>query len=115
VRIKSRLAVCDPPRGANITGWRASDELSKEYCQPAAYAPHIRRGRPRVLLCGATSVGVYQFRGLRPALAHSLNDDRLNAKAFSPFFHFRFCGTTTISQRRRRKVSREKALAPLLR
>jgi len=54
----------------------ASNDLSKEYREAATYASYHRRGRLRVLLRGATGVGVFQFRRLRPALAHTLNDDR---------------------------------------
>ena len=86
MRTKSGSAGVSPARGANIEGWGTSDELFSASRQPAADAPHNRRDRPRVLLCGAGGVGVNEFRRLRPALAHTLNDDRRNAETFQHAF-----------------------------
>src|SRR5262245_34238388 len=90
-----------------LKGWRASDELFIASRQPTADASHIRRGCIRVLLCGAAGVGVDQFRGLRPALAHALKDDR-RAETFSTLFQVHFCHSTSNCQHRRRKAWREK-------
>ena len=64
-------------------GWGALNELPNEYRQSAADASRHRRGSPRILLCDATGIGVFELRRLRPALAHTLNDDRRDAETFS--------------------------------
>jgi len=65
----NQLARCHPPRRA---GWRASDELFSANCEPTADASHYGRGRTLIFLCSAAGFGGFKFRGLRPALVHTL-------------------------------------------
>ena len=111
---RNRPAGCHPLRGANIKGWRASNELFNASCEPAADASHRGRGRTRVLLCSATGVGAYKSRRLRPAVALALNNNRRDAETFSTLFQFHLCCSTSSCQHRRRKASREKPSTPPL-
>ena len=72
----NRPAGYHPPRGANIKGWRASDELFHTSCEPAADASHHGRGGPGILLCSATGFGGFESRSVRPAFNNGLTEAR---------------------------------------
>ena len=54
-------------------GWEPSNELSNEDREEVALASGHRRSSSRVFLYGATSIGVFESRGLWPSLAYKLN------------------------------------------
>src|SRR6516164_4340935 len=74
----SNYAICQ-----SQTGSKASDELFIACREPTADASCHRRGSSRILLCRAAGAGVFKFRGFRPTLARTLNDDRRDAETFN--------------------------------
>ena len=117
VQDRNRPAGCHPPCVANIKGVGASNELSNEDRESAADASRHRRGFSRILLCGATGVGVFQFRRLWPALALALNNDRREAETFSALFQFHLCcsplrQTGRAPRGHQKKLSRREPIPP---
>jgi len=55
----------------------ASDELFVKHCARAADVARCSFGHCGVLLCSAVSVAAFQPSGIRRALVHSLNADRV--------------------------------------
>ena len=80
----SNYALCQ-----SQTGSKVSDELFVASRQPTADASRHRRSSSRILLCSAAGAGVFESCGLRPALGHTLNDDRHDAEPFSTPFRVR--------------------------